>query len=132
MSLRDRIKRHEGQRFKPYRDTEGLLTVGYGRCMDRVPFSLDEIELMLTNDIRRAKDGAESFFVYSQLNDVRRGVLVEMIFQMGVGGVSKFKRFLAAALDEDWAESRAQMLDSKWAKQTPARANELADLFERG
>ena len=132
MSLRDRIKQHEGRRFKPYKDTEGYLTVGYGRCIDKVPFSLDEIELMLTNDIRRAKDGAESFFIYSQLNEVRRGVLVEMIFQMGVSGVNKFMRFINAALHERWAEAATEMLDSKWARQTPERARELADLFERG
>jgi len=132
MSLRERIKRHEGLRFRPYRDTEGFLTVGYGRCMDKVQFSQDEVELMLDNDIRRAMDGAETFFVYSQLNYVRREVLTEMIFQLGRSGVSKFKKFLDAALNGDWVEAAAQMLDSKRARQTPGRAMELANMFERG
>ena len=132
MSLRERIKRHEGKRYKPYLDSLGFSTVGYGRCIDKVPFSDDELELMLDNDIRRAMDGAETFFVYSQLNYVRREVLTEMIFQLGRSGVSKFKKFLDAALNGDWVEAAAQMLDSKWARQTPGRAMELANMFERG
>jgi lysozyme len=55
-----------------------------------------------------------------------------MVFQMGVAGVSKFKRFLAAALAEDWQRAHDEMLDSKWAKQTPSRAKELARVFIEG
>jgi len=132
VSLEARIKLHEGRRLKPYQDTEGLWTVGYGRCMDRVLFSPDEVELMFQNDLRRARDGAETFFVYSQLNQARRGVLIEMIFQMGVGGVGRFKKFLAAALREDWSDAAKEMLDSQWFRQTPDRAKELSEIFEVG
>jgi lysozyme len=132
MSLEIRIKRHEGRRFKPYKDSEGIWTVGYGRNIDAVPFSHDEIDLMFANDLRRARDGAETFFVYSQLNSVRRDVLVEMIFQMGIQGVSRFKRFLAAALQDNWSEAAKEMLDSRWYRQTPGRAKELSEIFEKG
>jgi len=123
MSLKDRIKRHEGKRFEPYEDSEGILTVGYGRNLRDVPFSQDEIDLMFDNDFLRARHGAES---------IRRGILIEMIFQMGIKGVSRFKKFLQAALLHDWARAADEMLDSKWHKQTPERAEELARLFLRG
>jgi len=132
MSLESRIKRHEGKRFTPYEDSEGILTVGYGRNLRDVPFSQDELDLMFKNDLRRARDGAETFIVYDQLNELRKGVLIEMVFQMGVAGVAKFKRFLAFALQEDWTRAAEEMLDSKWARQTPERARELARLFLRG
>ena len=132
MNVKDRIKKHEGKRFRPYKDSEGILTVGYGRNLEAVAFSQDEIDLMFENDFRRAQDGAESFFCYSQLNDVRRGVLIEMVFQMGIYGVGKFEKFLAAAFAEDWQKAHDEMLDSKWAKQTPSRAKELAGVFLRG
>ena len=131
-TLANRIKAHEGRRFKPYQCSEGRWTVGYGRNMDAVPFSQDEIDLMFDNDLRRARDGAETFFVYSQLNQVRRDILVEMIFQLGIGGVSKFKKFLAAALREDWSYAAKEMLDSQWFRQTPGRAKELSETFEAG
>ena len=132
MSLKERIKRHEGKRYQPYEDSEGILTVGYGRNLRDVPFSANEIELMFDNDFLRASLGAESFDAYQQMNEIRRGVLTEMVFQMGVNGVSKFKKFLAASFAHDWTRAADEMLDSRWAKQTPERARELAKLFMRG
>jgi lysozyme len=102
-NLKERIKEHEGCRHTPYKDSLGFLTVGYGRNLDAVAFTDAEIDLMFENDFARAKQGAETFFVYQDLNDERRGVLIEMIFQMGV-----------------------------WAVQTRGRAMELANIFRSG
>jgi len=134
MSLRARIKKHEGYATVPYYDTAEppKLTVGYGRNISAVPFSEDEIELMFNNDLSRARRGAASFTAYKDLDRTRQEVIVEMVFQMGVTGVSKFKKFLRAANDHDWATAAEEMLDSRWHKQTPGRAKELAKLFLRG
>lgn len=132
MTLKERIKQHEGKRNTPYKDSEGILTVGYGRNLRDVPFSDDEIDLMFENDFRAAVDRAESFFVYPALNEARRGVLIEMIFQMGAKGVSKFVKFLDAAAEGDWQKAHDELLDSLWAKQTPERAEKLAKIFLKG
>ena len=127
MTLRERIIRHEGYRVTPYRDSLGYLTVGVGRCIDKVPFSADEIDLMLTNDIARATHAAD--LLCPHLGGFRRDVLIEMCFQLGAGGVSKFKRFLAALESHQWDKAADEMLDSKWSQQTPARAQELAEVM---
>jgi lysozyme len=132
MSLKERIKKHEGCRFEPYEDSVGVLTVGYGRNLRDVPFSQDEIDLMFDNDFNRARDGAESLEPYYHLDETRRGVLIEMCFQLGLQGVSRFKKFLRAACDGDYVRAAEEMLDSKWAKQTPERAKELAKTFVKG
>ena len=132
MILKERIKRHEGFRLEPYEDSEGILTVGYGRNLRDVPFSKAEVELMFDTDFRRAVHGAENFTFYDHLSPTRQGVVVEMIFQMGVGGVSKFLKFRSACMRHNWIEAAREMLDSKWAKQTPSRAKELSEIFERG
>ena len=49
-----------------------------------------------------------------------------MVYQIGEGGVSKFKNMWKALDTEDYGEASFQMLDSLWAKQTPARAGKLA------
>ena len=105
MSLRERIKTHEGRRFEPYEDSLGVLTVGYGRNLRDVPFSQDEIDLMFENDLNRARDGALSIPAYHEMNELRRGVLIEMVFQMGASGVSNFKNFLSACMHHDWARA---------------------------
>ena len=53
-------------------------------------------------------------------------VIIEMVFQLGIGGVGKFKKLWSALDREDYGEASFQMLDSLWAKQTPARAGKLA------
>ena len=45
---------------------------------------------------------------------------------MGVGGVSKFKKMWAALDSENYEEAGNQMLDSRWAKQTPHRCGKLS------
>ena len=132
MTLRKRIRLHEGKRNRPYQDSLGVWTVGIGRNLQSVPFSDDEIDLMFENDLRRAVDGAETFGVYHSLDEVRRGVLIEMVFQMGVLGVSKFRKFLSAAQRSDWYSAYQEMLDSEWARQTPERARRLAEIFLSG
>ncbi len=106
--------------------------MGYGRNLESTPFTRAEVELMFETDIRRAEQGAENFSFYECLNDVRKGVVIEMVFQLGARGVGKFIKFRAAAMCHQWKEAAAEMLDSKWAKQTPGRAKLLASIFERG
>ena len=131
MSLISRIKRHEGLSTKPYYCTADKLTIGYGRNLE-VGITEEEAEYLLANDLKTARAGAESFAAYWEMNNIRREVLTEMIFQMGVNGVSNFKLFLAAAQNHDWARATDEMLDSAWAQQTPERAKALAKLFMRG
>ena len=132
MDLKERIKQHEGKRNKPYRDSEGILTVGYGRNLEDVAFTDAEIDLMFETDFNRAKSSAQNFVIYEYLNEARRGVLIEMCFQMGYGGVKKFVKFRQAALQAKWSLAADEMLDSKWAQQTPERARELSEIFRRG
>ncbi len=132
-TLAQRIERHEGRRNKSYKDSKGILTAGIGRNLEHVEFSDEEIDLMFKNDLARAKRGAETFYIYQNLNDIRREVLIEMVFQMGLRGVGKFKRFFRAAEARDWEGAYRELLDSKWHyTDSPARALELACLFRDG
>ena len=51
-----------------------------------------------------------------------------MCFQMGLAGFCKFKKDISNMQDKNWKVAADEMLDSLWAKQTPARANRLADI----
>ena len=48
-----------------------------------------------------------------------------MCFQLGRPRLSKFKNFIAAVKDEDWQRAGDEMQDSRWYKQTTARAERL-------
>ena len=52
--------------------------------------------------------------------------MINMVFQMGAGGVSKFKAMNRCISEEDYYEASKEMLNSKWANQTPNRAKRLS------
>jgi lysozyme len=56
----------------------------------------------------------------------RQAVLLNMAFNLGVGGLLGFKRALGAMRIEDYARAGTEMLDSTWARQVKGRAAELA------
>ena len=54
-------------------------------------------------------------------------IIANMCFQLGRPRLSAFSNMRDAVLNSNWLEASVQMLDSRWAKQTPNRANRLAD-----
>lgn len=65
---------------------------------------------------------------WSEQPEPVRLVLQNMAFQMGLKGLLGFKRTLDLLHLCRYAEAAKEMLDSTWAKQTPNRAGELAEL----
>ena len=49
---------------------------------------------------------------------------------MGANGVSKFKNMIVALKSQSYSVAATEMLDSRWAKQTPNRAKELSSRME--
>lgn len=132
INLKDRIKKHEGLRLTPYEDSEGIMTVCYGRNLRDVPFTQEEADFMFETDFLKAQNGAKKFPLYETLNGPRRGVVIEMVFQMGRAGVANFHRFWLAVGAQEWDLAATEMLDSKWHEQTPERAEELSEVFRNG
>jgi len=48
-----------------------------------------------------------------------------MAFQLGQRGLSKFKNMNSAIERKEWVEAAVEMMDSRWAGQTPNRATRL-------
>jgi lysozyme len=131
--LVDRLIAEEGLRLKPYRDTVGKLTIGIGRNLDDVGISEDEARMLLEHDIDRAAnqlDAALPWFV--GLDAVRQSVLIDMVFNMGLGGMLSFHNTLTFIQQGNWAQAAAGMRDSLWARQVGRRALNLAAAMETG
>ena len=136
--LMDRIKeqlvRHEGLRLKPYRCTAGRLTIGIGRNLDDCGISQSEAYVMLINDIINCEKQLQSKIpdIYNGLDEVRKSVMLNMCFNMGINGLLGFKNTLAFVKAGDWERAANNMLVSKWAKQVGRRAIELSELMRKG
>jgi lysozyme len=131
--LIEQLTRHEGCELMPYRDTEGLLTIGIGRCIDRIGISREEAEHLLKNDLMRVKmEIHERAPWIHNLDDVRRNAFLNMAFNLGTNGLLKFQKALSHAREARWDECASEMLDSKWARQVGNRAKELAEQVRTG
>lgn len=131
--LEQQLKRHEGLRLRPYKDTVGKLTIGIGRNLDDVGISEDEALFLLGNDITKAMNQLDKALPWVvNLDRVRYDVLVNMAFNMGINGLLQFKNTLLLIRQGKYEEASIQMLNSKWAKQVGNRAKELSEQLKTG
>ena len=132
-SLKKEIQEHEGFVPRVYKDSLGKRTIGYGHlCVepeqwdDNKEYTKEELENVFNKDFDEALKNAEHLIGERPINHIAKEVIIEMVFQLGIGGVGKFKNMWKALDNEDYGEASFQMLDSLWAKQTPARAGKLS------
>lgn len=131
MSLRSQLIEMEGTRHTVYTDSTGHITFGVGHS-GNTPLSILAINQILTDDIQNAVADVVQAMPWAEALSVNRfNVLVNMTFNMGIGGLMKFKHMIAAlqnALDNagDYNAVATAMLDSKWARQVGPRAERLA------
>tara|TARA_R100000278_G_C5473060_1_gene165200 strand:- start:1891 stop:2295 length:405 start_codon:yes stop_codon:yes gene_type:complete len=125
----DSIKKHEGYRATVYKCTQDYDTIGYGFAIKDLKLSKKVCDLILQENldilIPRIKD---KIAWYDNAPEDLQMVLVNMVYQIGLSGVLKFRKTLAAMQVQDWDKAADEMLDSLWARQTSTRANELADI----
>jgi lysozyme len=149
--LRSSVQKHEGYRQLPYFDSLGFATVGYGHLIHNIELTAmvnyrtfgnllrwlsDPIQhdIWLVDDLRRAESDAQRYIgdAWERLSDVRKEVLTEMAFQLGASRLGGFVKLRDAILSGLWVRAQSEMMDSRWAQQTPNRAKELASRMLEG
>lgn len=133
--LIDDIKRDEGCRLTAYKDTVGVVTVGYGHAhvAPGTVWTQAQADSALDADIAIAVHDLDFRLPWwRKLDDVRQDVLAEMAFNMGVEGLLGFHNTLAFVEAGNYAAASGGMLASKWAKQVGARATRLAAMMRTG
>ncbi|EHD5904864.1 glycoside hydrolase family protein [Shigella sonnei] len=143
MNIKERLIQYEGSKeyqrvrgyyrqdkFYPYVDTEGYGTIGYGHKIldsEREKFkngiSAIDADLLLAWDIDRTEKDVKTLGL--DLPQDWQDFLVIMTFQLGLGGVKKFRKMLAALDRKDWKEAIRQAKDSLWYRQTPNRLDDM-------
>lgn len=135
-----RLILNEGISLNPYHCSSHKLTIGVGRCLDTNPLSSEEISVighdcrtnsitkeqafyLLRHDIDKVKKQLDKNLPWwKNLNEDRQYVLIDMCFQMGIDGLLKFKKMLQHLSTGYYKQAADELMDSKYAKQTPARA----------
>ena len=131
MSLIESVKESEGFRDKVYKCTEGFDTIGYGFAIKDLVLEEDICDMILERKLEKLIERTDKKFPFLRgLPLDKSEVVYEMVYQMGLSGVSKFKKMLKALEAEDYEKSATEMLDSRWAKQTPNRALKLSNIMK--
>lgn len=129
------IMKHEGFRSTPYKDTVGVLTIGFGTNLDQGisietgVLLLEQSLVSLKRELKLALSDA-GFLVLSHnltLSEQRAAVILNMVYNLGVPRLMGFKKMWKALAKGDFDTAAEEMLDSKWARQVGNRATELAE-----
>ncbi|MDR1461439.1 MAG: glycoside hydrolase family protein [Campylobacteraceae bacterium] len=139
------VKRDEGFRAKPYKCSEGFLTIGYGT---KLPLSKSELanvkdpnnitefeaekllQFRLENAIKELN--VVKGDIIKTLNENRKEIIYNMVYQLGTKGLLGFKKMWIALENKDYTCTADEMKNSKWYLQTPKRAQRLINrMIER-
>lgn len=129
--LLDHIKTSEGLSLTPYRCPAGKLTIGYGTNIERITET--EAELLLQHRLAAAirEVNARWLFV-ATLAEPRQWALYDMAYNMGTPTLAQFSRMWAALAAGDYETAADEAQDSKWFRQTGARARTVVRWIREG
>ena len=132
----EQLRRDEGTKLHAYQDHLGYWTIGTGRLIDirrGGGITPEEADYLLYNDIdKRVLQLKQHIPFFDHLDHARKGVLINMAFQMGVEGLLSFRNTLRCIGEGKLEEAAISMSNSLWAKQTPARCKRLQEQILTG
>ena len=145
LELINELKREEGFRDRVYQCSEGVDTIGYGFNVKYL--SKDELDLNggfiepmseeIATKILEAKVSKliksvdEVYSWIDNLPEVVKIGIYDMIYQLGIKGFGSFVNTQKYLKLLDYNKAIENIKNSKWAKQTPRRANNLIKRLER-
>ena len=129
MSLIESIKKHEGYVGIVYKDSLGIDTIGYGFAIKDLELDSDICDIILERKLKDLESRVKlKFGWYPFMPKTIQDVVMEMCYQLGVTGFSKFVKTITYFKDKDFKNASIEMLDSLWAKQTPNRVKEMSEI----
>lgn len=125
-------KNEEGLRLKAYQDTKGVWTIGYGTNLQTLEISQEQADRWMMEKLESIADRLDSYPPAANLSQARKDVLIEMAYNLGWGGLLKFKKMWAAIELQDWKLAAVEILDSEAGRDLRKRYTKLARRFQDG
>ena len=136
--LKQELTEDEGCKYEIYLDHLGYKTFGIGHlCKATDPendlevgseVSRERVDECFLNDIEKViEDCVILYDDFYTLPDEAQLIVANMMFNLGRPRLTNFVRMRKAVNEGNFAEAKIQMLDSKWAKQVPNRAERLSE-----
>ena len=137
------LEREEGFREKPYYCSEQYPTYGHGFKIGERYAPLPNISITHDESCKKLREwvdnltyslsnNADTKLAFNNCNYDQQAVMISMAYQLGMYGLLKFKKFIRALNDKNFAEAANQMMDSLAAKQAPNRFKRQSDVMRTG
>lgn len=142
------ISKDEGFESHVYKCPRGFDTIGKGYNLEANPLKLTDFEIKDFYKNGISEKTADYLLIryideiertlqlkvegFAQLNEARRGILINMAYQMGIDGLLKFKNMLIALKHDEYELAAKEMKNSRWYTQTPNRAKRLIERMKTG
>lgn len=127
------LRRDEGEKFKPYTDTVGKLTIGVGRNLTDRGISQDESDYLLGNDIKLVISQLDANFLWwRQMTENRQRAFANFVFNVGIGTAKTFTNTLAFLKVGNYDRAAFGFANSLWAKQVKGRADRIIQAIKEG
>lgn len=147
------VKQAEGFRDKPYKDTRGFWTGGYGHFLTPQDdatwqafldaghrFDASTIANWLSTDLDKAASYAQTLLEWNSMDCApRQNALIELVYNMGLTTWKLFAYTRACMSHKQWDMAYNGLLNSKWAREVqpdgfdkPGRATRIADYIRNG
>ena len=148
--LKSEIIRDLGFSTTPQQCPSGKRITGVRRNLDDCPLTPDEFAVvghdgrdekitleaasyLLGNDIKRTCDALNRVLPWwRHLDEVRRRVMVNLAFDLGIHGLLGFHTLLGWIRQGHYASAAGEMQLSTWAEQAGDRASRLARMMRTG
>ena len=125
----EQLKVDEGYRPRVYLCSANVQTVGYGHNLEDTDIPEHIAAALLDWKVAQVTSECTRFDWFDGLSAIRKEVIINMVFNLGFTGVSKFKNMIAAIYAGDWPDVGHEMLDSKWHSDVGERAERLARMM---
>lgn len=127
----------EGLRLNKYLDTTNNWTIGIGHKLTAAELkenlstiTKEQAYSILEKDLDIAKQDAKRIFPqYDIYPENVKLALLDMAFNMGYSGLSKFTTTIGLIKDRKFEEASVQAMKSLWARQVPNRAKRVCKLL---
>ena len=136
--LRKELERDEGVRYEVYLDHLGYPTFGIGHLITKYDpehglgvgreISDERVKEAFENDIDLVLTDCEKLYVqWEHLPEEAQRVIANMMFNMGLTRLSKFKGMKRGVDARDWNAAADEMVDSLWYRLVTNRASRLVE-----
>jgi len=134
--LRRQLEIDEGVKYEVYLDHLNKKTFGIGHLvLDKDPESKMEVgdpvserrvEEAFNKDVQSVIDDCQRLYSnFNAMPEECKQITANMMFNMGLPKMKAFKKMNAAIEDEDYLKASEEMVDSKWYRTVPNRADRL-------